>query len=256
MKSVNYNPETYWSEVAKRIKSRAGKNIIAGDDEPYYRYKRAEFLKLLHSVSFTDKKVLEVGCGPGGNLQAILQQKPKQLYGVDISQEMVNLSSKLLEGSPVSITKINGTTLPFDDKTMDISFSATVLQHNTDDSMMEKILREMCRVTSDKVVLFERINKVRSGDELCVGRPIEQYEEICKQEGFTLSDIEFINIYVSYLACGVSRKVFNPASRQEGEPLTKFSLALQNALLPITKPLDKIFTAKQDVAKLVFVRKE
>ena len=47
---ANYNPETYWSEVAKRIKSRKGKNIIAGDDEPFYRYKRKKFLKMLNSL--------------------------------------------------------------------------------------------------------------------------------------------------------------------------------------------------------------
>ena len=42
-----YHPEPYWSDVAKRIKARKGKNVIAGDDEPYYRYKRERFLDLL-----------------------------------------------------------------------------------------------------------------------------------------------------------------------------------------------------------------
>ena len=42
-----YHPEPYWSEVADRIAERGDKNVIAGDDEPYYRYKRAEFLEML-----------------------------------------------------------------------------------------------------------------------------------------------------------------------------------------------------------------
>lgn len=61
----NYHPEPYWSEVAQKIKTREGVNVIAGDDEPYYRYKRKRFLKLLNSVDFAGKSVLEIGSGPG-----------------------------------------------------------------------------------------------------------------------------------------------------------------------------------------------
>ncbi|MBC36107.1 MAG: hypothetical protein CL663_08720 [Bacteroidetes bacterium] len=65
----SYHPEKYWSEVGSRIQEREqGKNVIAGDDEPFYRYKRVKFLKLLKEIDFDRKKVLEVGCGPGGNL--------------------------------------------------------------------------------------------------------------------------------------------------------------------------------------------
>lgn len=76
----SYHPEPYWSAVATRIKARSGKNVVAGDDEPYYRYKRDKFLKMLSSVDFKDKSVLEVGCGPGGNLEFIDQLMPKRLY--------------------------------------------------------------------------------------------------------------------------------------------------------------------------------
>lgn len=69
MNNSTYHPEKYWSEVAKVIKKREnGKNVIAGDDEPYYRYKRQKFLSLLHSIDFSNKTLLEIGCGPGGNL--------------------------------------------------------------------------------------------------------------------------------------------------------------------------------------------
>ena len=71
-KNNNYHPELYWSDVAERIDSRDERNIIAGDDEPYYRYKRQRFLKLFNSVDFNDKNVLELGGGPGGNIDFIL----------------------------------------------------------------------------------------------------------------------------------------------------------------------------------------
>ena len=96
-----YHPEPYWSDVAKRIKARKGKNVIAGDDEPYYRYKRERFLDLLNEVDFKGKTVLEIGSGPGGNLKALLAKAPRSLTGVDISPDMVELAKSNL---PLKLT--------------------------------------------------------------------------------------------------------------------------------------------------------
>ena len=88
-KKPSYHPESYWSDVAKRIKSREGRNVVAGDDEPFYRYKRMRFLEMLKAVNFEGKSVLEIGNGPGGNLKEISQLKPARLVGADISAEMI-----------------------------------------------------------------------------------------------------------------------------------------------------------------------
>ena len=91
--SPNYHPEPYWSKVAKRIKERQGADVIAGDDEPYYRYKRERFLQMLSSVEFNGHSVLEIGHGPGGNLRYIADRfSPSKLMGVDISSDMVELA--------------------------------------------------------------------------------------------------------------------------------------------------------------------
>ncbi len=108
-----YHPEPYWNEVAKRISRREEEKIIAGDDEPYYRYKREKFLKLFDKIDFQDKIVLEVGSGPGGNLFEILKKQPKELHGVDISHGMVDLSRKILNRKRVVINKTDGQNLPF-----------------------------------------------------------------------------------------------------------------------------------------------
>ena len=44
---AGYDREAYWDKVAEEISSRNDLKIIAGDDEPYYRYKR----KLFYSYS-------------------------------------------------------------------------------------------------------------------------------------------------------------------------------------------------------------
>ena len=250
---ANYHPEEYWSEVATRIKSRKGKNVIAGDDEPFYRYKRKKFLQLLNTVKFSGKSVLELGCGPGGNLQEVWKKLPKRLAGADISKEMIKLSKEKLPNE-IELVKIDGATLPYKDREFDYVFTATVLQHNTDEEMLKKIVGEICRVSKEKVFLFERIENTIKGDELCYGRPVSYYEEICNSHGFKLVSTNFINIRVSYFVCGIIRKVFSPKSRKEGEPLNRLAIILQKVKLPFTSQFDKIFKSKKDVAKLEFVR--
>ena len=250
----NYHPEPYWSDVAKRIDSRGNNNVIAGDDEPYYRYKKARFLEMLLSLDFSGKSVLEIGSGPGGNLKMLMERAhAKSLTGADISQAMINLAQPLLPG--VDLVKIDGTTLPFEDSSFDYIFTATVLQHNTDEVMLTKLIKEICRVSNEKVILFERIESSIKGDELCYGRPVKYYRSLIEAEGFELVNTSFINIRVSFYVCGAIRKLFNPSSRKEGEPLTKFSWFLQTISLPLTKVLDKIFRSKKDIAKLEFRRK-
>ncbi len=250
----NYHPESYWTEVATRIAGREdGKNVIAGDDEPYYRYKRARFLELLHGVDFKGKSVLEIGCGPGGNLVEVYKTQPARLVGVDISERMIELAKQKVPDN-VEIIKINGTSLPFADQSFDIVFTATVLQHNTDETMLRQIMRELCRVSADQVFLFERIEDTIKGDELCYGRPISYYSNIMESHHFALKSQKFINIRTSYYVSGAIRKGLNPKARQEGEPLTPISILLQNLTLPLTKITDKIFTANKDVARLAYQR--
>ncbi len=254
MKEIKYHPEQYWTEVGKRIRNRQnGKNVIAGDDEPYYRYKRKEFLGLLHSIDFKNKAILEIGCGPGGNLMEVSSKKPSRIVGVDISAEMIALAKDKVS-KQVEVRKTNGTKLDFEDNSFDIVFTATVLQHNTDEEMLFPLIKEICRVSGDKVFLFERIENKIKGDDLCLGRPISYYEQIMMENGFKLKSKSNINIRVSYFVSGAIRKWLNPSSRKEGEPLNGVSTVLQKISLPFTKVLDKVFTSEKDIAKLEFQR--
>ncbi len=250
----SYHPEPYWSEVAERIKARGDGNIVAGDDSPYYRYKRKRFLELFLLVEMDGKSVMELGSGPGGNIREALKTNVAAITGADISSEMISLAKSHVTDTRVDFQKINGTELPFDNSKFDTVFSVTVLQHNTDEEMMKSILREMCRVSEDEVVLFERIENNLKGDDLCMGRPVSYYEDICRDEGFELIKTKFINIQVSYLVSGVIRKLFNSRKHKEGQTMSSLSTFLQKTTLPITSLLDKIFTSRRDLAMLYFKR--
>lgn len=247
-----YHPEPYWNEVAKRISRREEEKIIAGDDEPYYRYKREKFLKLFDKIDFQDKIVLEVGSGPGGNLFEILKKQPKELHGVDISDEMVSLSREILSGKKVVINKTDGQNLHYSNNYFDLSFTSTVLQHNTDELILLRIINEICRVTKTDIYIFERIEKRVRGTELCLGRPVNYYQSIFEKSDFELKETEFLNIQISYLISGGIRKLFNKRNRSEGEPISKISTFFQTMVLPLTSFFDYFFEVERELAMLHF----
>lgn len=252
MASATYHPEPYWNDVAKRIAARTDSKIIAGDDEPYYQYKRRQFLKLLHNIPFTDKTVLEIGSGPGGNLLEIYNKHPSALYGVDISEEMIAVAKQIVSGKNIQLQKIDGVSLPFATNYFDASFTSTVLQHITDETMLEGLISEMCRVTKSDIYIFERIESKIKGTELCIGRPTSYYETLFSKHQFTSVETTFLNIHVSYSVSGVIRKLFNKRIKKEGEPSSNISRLLQHSTLPITATLDPLLKIKRELAMLHF----
>lgn len=252
--TTQYNPESYWDAVAERIALRQHLKIIAGDDEPYYRYKRKKFLELLGTIDFSDKTVLEIGSGPGGNLDFIYSKGCKKIAGADISQQMIALSKKLLAGKEIDIYKINGKDLPFADHSFDVVFTSTVLQHNTDEDLLHRLIKEICRVAKHQVLLFERIESKITGHESNVGRPVRYYQNILSAGNFRLVEKHALPVCASYFVCGAIRKIFNRKSRVEGAPLSPVSMALQKLALPLTSIIDKTITANKDVMLLKFDR--
>ena len=164
---------------------------------------------------------------------------------------MVALAKGNIDHHKVEIIKIDGEHLPFPDKSFDIVFTATVLQHNTDESMVRNIVPELCEMCKEQLILFERVEATTSGDELCMGRPVSFYQELCEKEGFVLDKTEFINIQASFLASGVIRKVFSP-NHKEGKKMNNLTVRLQETVLPFTTKIDPFLPVNRDLAMMIF----
>jgi ubiquinone/menaquinone biosynthesis C-methylase UbiE len=249
---MGYTPERYWNDVAVRISGRNQSKTLAGDDDPYYQYKRRKFLSLLKKIIFFKKKVLELGPGPGGNLLEVYKLRPGELHGVDISEEMIQIADEVIKDTTIQLQKGDGKKIPYPDNYFDLCYTATVLQHITNESMLGNTIREMCRVTKKDIYLFEKIEKKIKGTELCLGRPVKYYQSLFQMEGFNLRGTEFLNIQISYWVCGVIRKTFNSKKRKEAEKESTISNFFQKMILPVTIKLDMIFKKKRELAMLHF----
>lgn len=256
-----YKPEIYWSSVAEEINKR-GENYIAGDNNPYYRYKRLKFLqKFLYTINFQSKAVLEVGCGPGGNLKQLATNlSPKEIFGADISQNMIDIASKNLGlYENVTLNKIDGTKLPYADKSIDISFTVTVLQHNTDEVMLASLIKDLCRVTESTIIIMEDIglSETLGGGGSWIGRKVETYESFFAKHGFELSEKQFLNTKISrfwYQSLFALYKRFIAKQHKEGDPIGFLPELIMGLPMPLTRLLDNIFPEKKNLAKLVFHR--
>jgi len=258
---ARYDPEVHWSRVAQEVAKR-GENVVAGDDNPYFRYKRRKFLhRFLDTIDFRSKVILEVGFGPGGNLQHIAtNHAPGKLLGADISPNMVDLATRRLSSHRgVELTKIDGSNLPYPDRSVDIAFTVTVLQHNTDEAMFRKLVQELCRVSKNTIVVMEDIgtNPNVGGEGDWTGRRVDVYKAVFAASGFQLSQCQFLNTKVSRTW---HDRVFGFYKRriarqhQEGDPIggtLKLVLALP---MPITRMLDEIFVEDNNLAKMTFHR--
>ena len=113
-------------------------------------------------------------------------------------------------------------------------------------------MSEIGRVARTEVILFERIEKTIKGHDTNLGRPVSYYESIMKRSGFNLADTKFLPLQASFYTCGAIRKIFNSSKRKEGEPISRFSYALEMITLPVTRLLDQIIPSKRDVGMLRF----
>ena len=115
-------------------------------------------IKLLqkNNMSFLeDKRILDVGCGAGGELRNFLRYgaRPENLCGVDILTDRVELGRKI---SPnIDMRCCDASKLPYKDESFDIVLQFTVFTSIFDIDMRKKIAKEMLRVLkSDGIILW------------------------------------------------------------------------------------------------------
>jgi ubiquinone/menaquinone biosynthesis C-methylase UbiE len=115
------------------------------DEAPYGRHARrlhGDVMATVETFAFAD--VLDVGCGTGATLEAIVRAHPRtRAWGVDLSDAMLGVARERLGGLALLETA-DAERLPFRDGCMDLITCVDSLHHYPEPA---KALAEMHRVT-------------------------------------------------------------------------------------------------------------
>ncbi|MEK7505341.1 MAG: class I SAM-dependent methyltransferase [Patescibacteria group bacterium] len=104
--------------------------------------------KILQGAIGQEKKakVLEIGCGIG-RLSEFIAPHVAELYGVDISEEMISEAKKRLgQHQNITFLATDGMSFPIPDESVEAVFSFIVFQHMPTIEVIRKNIEEVSRV--------------------------------------------------------------------------------------------------------------
>ena len=153
----SYDPKIYWDEKAKKAAGNAG--IAACGQNPHENacIEKAQLralsraLKIISQHTTLDgKALLDYGCGSGRWVE-YFNKLNVNYYGVDISSEMIALSTTLYPEK--DFRTLQEKQIPLDTNSCDFIFSIAVIHHNQKPQQLE-ILSELNRVLKPGGFLF------------------------------------------------------------------------------------------------------
>lgn len=246
-----YRAEGYWEEVGQELLQRTNRtSSIASDDTPFYVLKqRLFFERFLDPALQSALSVLEIGQGPGGNLER-LQEQGKQVFGVDISPSMIQLARERGIKNAVLMTTPK---IPFEDRFCDAVFTSTVLQHNRS-ADVESLLREMARVARHEIHLFEDTSPVPVRDRRSHWlRKPAWYASRLEDLGYELTDKHRLPLAWQEIAAIIARITLD-GKRTQGAAPTPKRLGLEKQMLKIGRAIDRSIPPVMGLTHLSFRR--
>lgn len=145
-----YNSYSFWRDYGKPNIQHFVR------DYPIFKHGREDAFKILFPFIRDATAVLDCGCGQGFFIQFLLKLQPeKYVFGVDISKDVIRMSK--VKRCIVA----DAASLPFQEKSFDVIYFITVLQH-LDDQLVSKVGSEVNRVLKDagRCLIYEAIDKV------------------------------------------------------------------------------------------------
>lgn len=254
---MSYDVRTHWNDVANAITTRNSGTLLAGYDSPLDRFIRRTFLKQFLKINFADKNVAEIGSGSGLNLKIVSQSGVKSITAIDISEKMLELAKKSLGTPPCpsQFIHMDGKSIPLADQTVDITFTVTVLQHNSDVANLKQLATHIARITKEKIYLFEDTAKKEKGTPDYMLRTNDFYKNLFEANGFKLVQIEPTKIYFTLRVFSLMNRLTGLYAKKEGGATPLWARLLQYPLFPLTTIADKIPGFSEGNTMFVFERK-
>lgn len=190
--TLPYDPRAWFDATAERmIANRGGTSEleVVGDMDAFQKRKRDTMLRWLSSQDVGGRRLLEVGCGAGGNLR-FLHARGARTCGADISPRMIDLARTLNaeRGMEFPLAVIDGASLPHDSGSFDIVLTVTALQHNHDGPALESLTGEIVRVLrpGGQAWIIEGVHRHHSVHRASTHRTLEEWESFFTRGGMEL----------------------------------------------------------------------
>ena len=140
-----YDPKTYWTHFGHIYREKYHRRFLRGLKQGHDRN-----VGLVTTVigKLGVSSALDIGCGYGLFLKALEERYPQlQLHGCDVSPTQVQSTREFLgTTSRANVVESGNTTLPFADKSVDLSYTiVTCIQIPPDH--IEAFLKDVFRVT-------------------------------------------------------------------------------------------------------------
>lgn len=224
------DPRAWFDATAERMLSQratAGDLEVVGDLDVFQRDKRRRMLDWLARRPVTGLRILEVGCGAGGNLR-FLHRKGAFVEGADISPRMIEVTRRLNANAGIEFPThvIDGAHLPHATGTLDVVLTVTALQHNHDGPMLESLVRDIARVLAPggEAWILEGVHRVRAVHRQSVHRTADEYRRMFTRAGLVAVDFHALHHhYPRWMArwqqlSTASRRVLHRAARGDDLP--------------------------------------
>jgi ubiquinone/menaquinone biosynthesis C-methylase UbiE len=252
-----YDIARYWERVAHEIKARRSGSDVAGYDTPADRYLRHKGEREIRAIDVHGKSVLEVGCGTGLNLALFDAGGAASIIGVDVSATMLNIAKRRMSNARARtrFEHVGGDTLPLGDRSVDCTFTVTVLQHNTDDHALRRLISEIARVTSQRIIILEQTGPIERRSESFVNRRPSFYVNAFTSSGMQLIQRKVIRTFVTKKFYAITSRFFGLQKHHEGAASSRGLTRLLNAALPVTAALDRLVPVPDGLTVMVFERR-
>lgn len=192
---MNYRDvENYWNKVATGNSLLSGADVGMLDSNPYSSiYRKREEQKNFSQLINLQKhfSVLEVGTG-GGRWAFYIAPSVRNVVGIDISQEMIDIASNLkIKSGLENVNFVKSNFLEFDSEyQFNVIYFSGVLQYISDLDL-EKTIQKAKDLLAPGGVIVSRdtvqINgrSVHTGNYPVIYRSVDEYLEVFKKLGFS-----------------------------------------------------------------------
>ena len=140
--------KTEFDKFAEEYTNIHKDNIRVSGEAPSFfsEYKIKDLHEITRSFGLSQKlNILDFGCGVGNSIDYLLKYFPhSKIMGVDVSEKSIEIAKQRFSPNAI-LQSYDGETLPYEDSSLDIIFSACVFHHIPQD-LYSHIFKEFRRV--------------------------------------------------------------------------------------------------------------